>query len=179
MQGRCVASSCTTATPTCSTRAPKLKDLSGLRNLQTAYGDVSIVDNASITDLSGLDSLQAIDTLFLGRNASLTSVEGNAFTSVEHYLGIFDNPALTSLAGLEGLSSVGTDVSIRDNPQLVDISALGNLTNIGGNLRIQDNDQLPACAAVSLRDAIGIANIDGTYPTNCDCAGAWEATGCP
>jgi hypothetical protein len=53
------------------------------------------------------------------------------------------NEKLTSLQGLENLSTIGGDLVIFGNDELVDISHLFNLTSIGGALYVDWNITLP------------------------------------
>merc|ERR1711937_62347 len=50
--------------------------------------------------------------------------------------------SVTSLKGLEGLTSVGGDLWIRDNDQLTSLAGLEGLTSVGGALYISGNSQL-------------------------------------
>jgi hypothetical protein len=73
----------------------ELTSLAGLENLVSVGGSVRIGDNMALTSLTALESL----------------------ISIGGFLHIHDNP-ITSLAGLDGLSSVGTDLVIRFNEDL-------------------------------------------------------------
>lgn len=55
-------------------------------------------------------------------------------------------PAITSLAGLEALLSIGGLVLIIDNPALTSLTGLDNLATVGGDLNIWGNDAL--CSSV-------------------------------
>merc|ERR1712134_246152 len=55
---------------------------------------------------------------------------------------------VTSLKGLEGLTSVGGDLDIWNNAQLTSLSGLEGLTSVGGYLSIYDNDQLTSLAGL-------------------------------
>jgi len=89
-------------------RGTDLADLSGLEELERA-GDLEIVGNPALTDLSALRNLRRVDGM----------------------LHLDDNPSLRDLSGLERLEEVGGEVAILNNPALVDLSALGSLTRIG------------------------------------------------
>ncbi|MBW2277843.1 MAG: hypothetical protein JRF63_10145 [Deltaproteobacteria bacterium] len=55
---------------------------------------------------------------------------------------IHGNDALTTLDGLDSISSVGGGLSITGNQNLTDLGALSNLDSIGGGLHIINNDDL-------------------------------------
>merc|ERR1711937_736850 len=58
---------------------------------------------------------------------------------------------VTSLKGLEGLTSVGGDLQIGDwdgNPQLTSLAGLEGLTSVGGDLDIMYNDQLTSLSGL-------------------------------
>ena len=116
-------------------------------NFQTNYpncteieGHVEITGN-DITNLNGLNVLIAfggglsIGDYYIG-NPILTSLTGlDNVTSIGGNLLIRYNDALTSLTGLGNLTSIGGNLEI-GNPVLTSLTGLGNLTSIGGNLEI-------------------------------------------
>ncbi len=63
---------------------------------------------------------------------------------------------MTSLSGLESLTSLGGDLKIFDSNALVSISALSNLTSVGGHLSIESNNIL-----TSLTGLESLTSIDG------------------
>jgi len=71
---------------------------------------------------------------------SLTGLEN--LTSVVGNLEIYFNVALTSHAGLEDLAFIGGELSIYNNDALISLTGLGNVTSIGGNLGIRYNNAL-------------------------------------
>ncbi|MBC8487279.1 MAG: T9SS type A sorting domain-containing protein [Bacteroidetes bacterium] len=93
-------------------------------NFQTNYpncteieGHVEITGN-DITNLNGLNVLIAF---------------GGGLSIGDYYIG---NPILTSLTGLDNVTSIGGNLLIRYNDALTSLTGLGNLTSIGGNLEI-------------------------------------------
>lgn len=81
-------------------------DLSGLSDIKSINGSL-IINNTSLEDLSGLDSLTFIggQSLSIVNNPQLENVSTliNAQCDIS-FLRIDDNPNLTTLAGLEGVS---------------------------------------------------------------------------
>ncbi|MFZ9888596.1 MAG: hypothetical protein ACO3JL_13945, partial [Myxococcota bacterium] len=67
------------------------------------------------------------------------------------YFRLGGDSSLTSLSGLEGLTSVGGEFEIIDNDALTSLSGLEGLTSVGGNLNIYTSSALPQCEA----DALG------------------------
>ena len=55
--------------------------------------------NIALTDLQGLGGIEAIDSIVLEGNSSLTSLNGLAFTTLG-YINLEDNDALTDLSAL-------------------------------------------------------------------------------
>ena len=81
---------------------------------------------------------------------------------------IFGNESLTSITGLENLTSIGGDLTIGlwqqapwsyGNNSLISLTSLGNLTSIGGNLRIEDNDLLSSLTGLDNIEASSINNL--------------------
>merc|ERR1712078_569271 len=62
---------------------------------------------------------------------------------------------VTSLKGLEGLTSVGGDLDIWNNDQLTSLSGLEGLTSIDGNLDIAYNAQLTSLAGLEGLTSVG------------------------
>ena len=77
-------------------------------------GSIHVSDSDQM-DLSGLDSLRAIDG----------------------YVSIFRNRNMTSLHGLENLETVGKFMSISLDDSLEDLDALSNLRSVGGDLTLR------------------------------------------
>jgi len=65
---------------------------------------------------------------------------------------IINNPTtpVTSLLGLEGLTSIGGNLNIRYTSPLTSLSGLDNLTSIAGYLRINSNSALTSLGLGSL-----------------------------
>ncbi len=119
-----------------------LVSLEGINNLVNVGGDVFIVGNDNLENLDGLESLQYIGGLFSLGNTSLikgvlTSIEGlNQLTSIGEGLSIIGCELLSNLDGLENLETTGKFLRILGNPLLEDISALQGIDSIHGQLYI-------------------------------------------
>ena len=105
---------------------PNLQSLSGLYNLNIIGGQLSILNNDLLIDLSGLNNLVITSGLY-----------------------ITGNDVLVSLTGLENLSVINGNVNIgwindfqgiyNGNPSLASFTALFNLNHIAGNFMIYGN----------------------------------------
>jgi hypothetical protein len=109
-----------------------LTDLSGLRSLERSRF-MRIVDNDALVDLSGLERLSSVF-------GACGSVAGGGVT-------IDDNDSLESLDGLENLEVVNLGFSLANNPALVDITALEALQttgrcHYGAGFSVVNNDAL-------------------------------------
>jgi acyl-[acyl carrier protein]--UDP-N-acetylglucosamine O-acyltransferase len=71
---------------------------------------------------------------------SLTGLEG--LTSIGEDLMIYHNDALTNLTGLENVTSTGGDLEVNDNNALISLTGLDNVTSIGEGLEVNDNNAL-------------------------------------
>jgi hypothetical protein len=77
------------------------------------------VENSSLTDLAGLETLVAVGgNVQITWNPALTTVNGLNNLKSAHGLGIDSNPNLTSLAGLANLHTLGFDPYINNNSLL-------------------------------------------------------------
>jgi hypothetical protein len=95
------------------------------------------------TDLQLLKDYTAITGSLIIYNPKLTSLAGlESLTTVGECLYIHNNDALTSLSGLENVRSVGGDLDIGGNDALISLSGFENLSSIGGNLGIWCNSAL-------------------------------------
>jgi hypothetical protein len=137
---------CTSTPPAAHAPAPvtavcteRADDAASPRACSHVLGDLYI-ENTRHTDLSILSNVRSVSgTLFIGANARLTS-----------------------LSGLEGLSSVGR-VVLLNNPELRDVSALSNLAEARA-ITIIGNPRLVALSgpkALEHLDGLVIANNPG------------------
>jgi hypothetical protein len=159
-----------------------LSSLTGLAGA-TFPGGVHLHD-LDLTTLDGIEGTSLEGGLTLHRNPRLESLAAlSDHTSLGH-LRIFANPALSTLAGLDNVTSIagnlqilghcteecwvdddGEEVCTRTcerNTMLKSVRALSGLQSVGGEFAILENPSLPSCEAVWLRDNVGIANIGGT-----------------
>ncbi len=171
---------------------PLLINLSGLNNLDTIGGDLTITFNHNLTNLTGLNNLLFIGgNLYVIINESLFDFTGvDNLSHIENEIEISLNNSLNSLNGLDSLSYVGSSFYIWDNPSLsslsnlhnleqvyfldisyneslVDLSGLNNLVSIEYGLIINNNDALVSLNG--LENIITIGNLaigDNSYGGN-------------
>jgi len=114
-----------------------------------------IINGDDITNLNGLSVLTSIaGNLIITENNILTSLAGlEGLTSIGN-IGISGNIALNNLTGLEGLTSVG-NIEIWGNIALTSFTGLDNVTSITDGLSIGDNDALTSLTGLANLTSIG------------------------
>jgi len=106
---------------------------------------------AGITDLSPLNQITSVGSLSILESPVLTSLSGlDNLTTVVRAVAIRDNDALVDLSGLDNLTTIGEFLHITDNDGLVNLNGLGSLTSISWNLRVGYNDNLLSLSGLNL-----------------------------
>ncbi|MCK6695153.1 MAG: hypothetical protein L6Q97_24020, partial [Thermoanaerobaculia bacterium] len=130
----------------------ELIDLSGLENLTSIGAYLNIEGHYQLQSLAGLDNL-----LFIGagvrivNNMALTSLAAlKHIKTLPEYLQLQNNP-LTSLHGLDSLTSIGGLSYIAWTETLLDLSGLGQLVTVTGEFSIVGNS--------ALKNAKGLENL--------------------
>jgi len=102
-----------------------------------------VVSGVDITNLVGLSVLTSVgEYLEINNNDSLSSLTGlDNLTSVRD-LWIHRNELLTNLSGLENVVSITRDLWIYFNDSLASLNGLENVNFIAGGLRINKNNNL-------------------------------------
>lgn len=99
-------------------------------------------------EIGGNDTLETVDlrqlvevrrNFLVLENPHLVSLRLSKLQSVGRHLWINSNQRLVSLEGLEGLESVGDWLQIALNERLVSLEGLENLKRVGGTLHIEGN----------------------------------------
>jgi len=133
-----------------------LTDISGLASLRKVGESVTISDNLALSSLDGLGGLTTINGALLLRGP-FTSLMGLHVTSVRDGFSLEDS-ALTSLAGLEQLNTVG-GLTLSGNLQLASLEALANLGSVGSGLELHENAVLPALTGLESLTRVDTLNI--------------------
>jgi len=134
-----------------------LHNLSGLEGLNAVGNNLSLSGNLkSIDELGSINDYSDFLYVHIGPNDSLSSLTGLEWMSSIGYLRLIDNNALTDLSGLENLDSVSSGLQILDNRNLLNLFALVNLKHVGVSLLISSNDNL-----LSLSGLGNLNTVDG------------------
>lgn len=138
---------------------PALLNLDGLEHVKrVGYGDLVIVSNTALNDLTALDSLQEIISgLRILDCPQLTDLTGlDHLNRVGGYLSIQTNMQLTDLTGLGGLRELGGDFDISANPVLNSLKGLDHLGVVGGSFRVTQNPLLSDCAVAGVCEQLHV-----------------------
>lgn len=158
----------------------KLMDL-GFQNLTTVLRSIRINSNPALTSIDGLSGLSGTLTNFsvIGTNISNLDALENITAIGSGTTGdliINDNPQLTSLMGLSGITTINRNMEIHNNDVLVNLNGINTLSSINyGYLSIQDNAALAEINGLQnlttvglLGNSNGISIINNTALTNLD-----------
>lgn len=133
---------------------PTLNSLAGLSNLTTVGGKITLQDLA-VSNFTGLEKLQSIDTLIIWYNKGLTSLAGlSNLTQVNGFLSILFNDDLVDLQGLEKLEMVNGYLEINYNAKLTSLQGLNKLNQVNGFLSIMSNETLTDLTDLSALDTL-------------------------
>jgi hypothetical protein len=153
-----------TGVGSCGTLPPNFQCVPGAKGPGVYDGNLQLRTNngfgidpsmlAGLTCVTGYLSIYSTDLTDLHQLSSLQAVGG--------IVNIFGNASLTSLSGLEQLTTVGS-LYIESNPLLGDLSPLSLLSSLGANpndpnpptLSVQYNPSMPACWAWGLEGQTG------------------------
>jgi hypothetical protein len=141
-----------------------LSDLNNLQSVSNVNGNLNILNNDSIIDLSFFNNLTTISNLFsfsISNNQNLTSLSGlDQLTSVGWSIIIADNPVLTNIDALSNLSYIPRALTISNNPSLINIDGLFNVTAINTGF------SPPSTIGLNLTQNNSLTNLDGLTNLN-------------
>jgi hypothetical protein len=152
-------------------------------NFQTNYPNCTEIEGhveikgENITNLNGLNVITAISGYVYISYTALTNLNGlNSLTNIGEFFLIAFNDSLSSLAGLENLTTIEGTFDIGDsfaggNPKLINLTGLDNLSYIGGDLRIYDNLVLTSLTGLENLKTINGGLVIGGDPTSWGDAG--------
>ena len=116
-----------------------LHDLTGFKLVERITGIIKVVDNPNLTSLAGLDSLKAVNGLYLtGVWTHLNNLHN--LDTIKYQMEIVGNNHLLDISGISSMSFVG-DFVLKNNPLLKEIPEFSNLTEVT-NIRLENNDKL-------------------------------------
>ncbi len=117
------------------------------------------ISGSNINNLNGLNTLNSIGSLQIVGCPALTSLQGlENVTSVGGYFGISYNSGLTSLQGLVSLETVGGSLSIFENSTLTNLQGLGIINSVG-HLSIVNNSALTSLYGLTITSINGNLTI--------------------
>ena len=129
-----------------------LVSLAGLNNVES-LGPLSFVyigSNPLLTSLAGIGKFESVDVLVILDNASLTDLSGlEILDTVAGSLDILGNSALTSLKGLNKLTTIGGRLTLDLNPVISNLNELSSLNSLQA-LTITNNENLTTCAVAGI-----------------------------
>ncbi len=145
---------------------PLLPNLSGLGNIDSILGDFYLYNNdhANFKTLAGLNSLTHVQNRFTIRlmdNLETFAGMGTLVGPIIYEIKITDNPKLASIAAMSGITSTGTDVTIKRN-MLPNLQGLNSLTTVGGFFNVQEEVVLVDISQLASLVSVGasVANSD-------------------
>jgi hypothetical protein len=116
-----------------------LVTLDGLNGVTTIHGDLKIHSNASLVSLQGLENLVQIGmAISIHSNELLENFEGVSSLTDAQFLDIRSNPMLLSFDGLEGITRL-VNIQVWDNESLMSTSGLESLTTVVEYVSINNN----------------------------------------
>ncbi len=139
---------------------PQLNSISGLSSLSSGVSKIVVENNASLTNLNGLENLFRIGALFVQKNENLQqlfTINSEVETLLE--LHIVENQQLPNLNGFETLTDLDIQLNIDANASLTNLNGLMGLLNNGTHnipLEIKINNN------AILSDIFGLENINFT-----------------
>lgn len=126
----------------------EIDNLNGLSEITAINGNLSILLNGSMSDLSGLNNLR----------------------SIGKYLDISAN-RIYSLNGLDSLITIGSGFAIYNNSRLENLENMRNLTSCGGSITIKYNDEITSLSGIENINAGSITDLhitDNYSLTECE-----------
>ena len=146
------------------TANPSLTTMDGFLASGSAVYFVSIRQNNNLPNLIGLEGLHTVfNQLWVAENESLESFEGLGIQN--EYVNdiiIFDNPVLTSLSALNGVTEVG-GLLIDNCDTLINLAGLENLYVQGLEgyyFWLRNNDNLADLSAIEDNVFVGLPHLD-------------------
>ena len=153
----------------------QLPSFVGLDNITSVGTDLFIIENdhADLKSFSGLGKLATVgNSITIRLNDNLEDIFGLATITgdLTGQIKITDNPKLTILTPLNGITSMGSDVTIKRN-NLSNLIGLENIQTIGGFLNVREEPSLTDISALLTLTSVGnnTLNIsDNPVLTNLD-----------
>lgn len=141
---------------------PDLTDLTGLEALTRVEGTLNVARNEGLTSLQGLGALASVRDLYIEEQGGLSSLAGlESLTTVTRNLSVGSNGGLTNLGGLDSLQTVGGMMDISRNDNLVSLTGLEALTTVGSYFTLLLNVSLTDLDALGALTSVGDLTVQG------------------
>lgn len=132
-----------------------LTDLSGLSNLTEIAGDLRLIE-LPINSLAAFSQITALEELELESLPQLTGLDGlQSLTAVLRNVSIKNNANLASLMGFGNLQTIGGWLSIDNNPLLGDLGLFASITDIDFPVYLKNLD-----AIITLDDFVNVTTAE-------------------
>src|SRR5690606_13503577 len=131
---------------------PSLTSLDGLDGITEIKEHMRIVDNPALSDISALTGLTGVGT---STSPNLTT----RYVSIQ-------NTAISSLSIFNGVTTIYSDFNISDNPNLTSLQGLNNITSVAGYFRIHNNGVTNLDALSNLTSVNGNLTLNGSALTS-------------
>ena len=155
---------------------PKLEALPDMVGLDSVMGQLSIGSNSTIEDLSGLNDLSYVESMYISGADQLTTLDGlDSLAKFGNRINIYDNEKLKDVVSLNKVSTVqpplwvsSAYLSFSNCPEL---DSLPNFYHIDSLTRLRVNrcdklttingiDSVPIIKSIEIVDNDGIVHID-------------------
>lgn len=103
--------------------------------------DIVLRNNARVPSLSGLGQIARAYNMSITGHSELSSLSGLKIKHIKNLLVLANNPALTTLEGLDSLREVAF-VRIQANSSLIDLGALSGLRGTAAAIELRNNFSL-------------------------------------
>jgi hypothetical protein len=112
-------------------------------------GHLNIYSNDLLLSLSGLDSLTELEGIALYNNPVIEGTGAGTISGTMYDIYVYDNPLLTELNILHGVTDVGNWVKIHYS-HAIDTPILPNLRTVEGDIEITHNESTSLSGLASL-----------------------------
>lgn len=135
----------------------ELINLTGLENLKSVGGALTIRSNWDLQTIDALSNLESVggQYMIIGYNYALEDLKAFEYTDFQlSHVSITYNNTLTDLDGLQSIKSVNGDLAITDNAGLTSLLGLDSLKSVSNYLAISRNAALTEITSLNI-DTVG------------------------
>jgi len=142
--------------------ASSLEHLSGLNSIEE-IDTLHISNMDALVDINGFNALSSLQNLFIHKNRELKEINGfsrlfKVSSSVGGSIKITNNPKLTSVAFLRGLEKTGSSFYLHHNG-LVTVEGLNRLQEVGASLSLSSNRLSSLTPLGNLKEVRGMFGV--------------------